>query len=203
MSKYTIGFFLLLFSGQSQARLATDIPAAPPATFPQVAQFDGVTVNTDDSTQCLPQELRGFVNELRNRFGSVEINSAMRDRSHNRQVGGARRSQHLNCNAIDFSVPGVSKRDVRLFLIANFSGRGGIGFYCNDRFHLDVGAPRQWGGCEPSRRETSEAERTYSSTQLAVYRQPRQDYLRTASVYNDRQPALYPLATTTAATTVQ
>lgn len=203
MFKYSIGVFLLFISIQSQARLSTDIPSITPPTYPQVAEFDGVSINTDDSTQCLPQELRGFVNELRNRFGNVEINSAMRNRSHNRQVGGARRSQHLNCNAIDFSVPGVAKRDVRLFLIANFSGRGGIGFYCNDRFHLDVGAARQWGGCEPSRRETSEAERTYSSAQLALYRQPRQDYLRTASAYNVRQPELYPLTTSAAGTTVQ
>lgn len=203
MLKCVISVFLMFMSIKSEAKLSSDIPSNTPTTYPQVAQFEGVSINTDDSTQCLPQKLRGFVNELRNRFGNVEINSAMRNRNHNRQVGGARRSQHLSCNAIDFNIPGVSKRDVRLFLIANFSGRGGIGFYCNDRFHLDVGAARQWGGCEPSRRETSDAERTYSSAQLALYRQPRQDYLRTASTYNARQPELYPLTTSAADTTVQ
>lgn len=203
MLKYTVLIYIVFLPLSSQARLSTEIPTVPTQTFPQVSEFDGVTINTDDSTQCLPQELRGFVNELRNRFGNVEINSGFRNRGHNRQVGGARRSQHLNCNAVDFSIPGVSKKDVRLFMIANFRGRGGIGFYCNERFHLDVGSPRQWGGCEPSRREISEAERLYSPSQLAVYRQPRQEYLRTASAYNVRQPELYPLTTSATGTTVQ
>lgn len=203
MFKYTTLILLILISLNAEARLGAEISTTTTTTFPQVSQFDGVTISTDDSTQCFPQELRSFVNELRNRFGNVEIESGFRNRNHNRQAGGARRSQHLNCNALDFSVPGASKKDVRLFLIANFSGRGGIGYYCNDRFHLDVGNPRQWGGCEPSRREISEAQSLYSPTQLAIYRQPRQEYLRTASAYNDRQPTLFPLTNTTTGTTVQ
>jgi hypothetical protein len=122
----------------------------------------GVTVATHDSTRCIPERLTGFIDELRTRFGSVQINSAYRNRSHNRQVGGARGSQHINCNAIDFVVPGVPKSEVRQFLIANFVGRAGVGFYCGNRFHLDVGPVRQWGGCPPGSDEIATARRRYS-----------------------------------------
>ena len=83
--------------------------------------------NTSGATNCFPPQLIGFIDELRTRFGNVSINSAYRSASRNRRVGGARRSQHINCNAIDFAVPGVSRHEVKEFLTANFRGRAGVG----------------------------------------------------------------------------
>lgn len=136
----------------------------------QVSRMRGVSIATDDSTSCFPPKLKEFINELRTRFGSVEINSGYRSRTHNRQVGGARRSQHMSCNAVDFSIPGVPRAEVKLFLTANFRGRAGVGYYCNDRFHLDIGSVRQWGGCQPTRNEIALAQRRYPRSQLAQLR---------------------------------
>lgn len=164
--KYIAFVIAAFFSDFAEARLETRWGSQETDTL-VLSEMRGVTTNTDDNTSCFPQELLRLVNELRNRFGTVEINSANRSRTHNIQVGGARRSQHLTCNAMDFKIPGVSRQEVKLFLTANFRGRAGIGFYCNDRFHLDVGNPRQWGGCQPSRDDIALAARRYPQEELA------------------------------------
>lgn len=165
--KLVLNFFVILFSAMAEARLSFEVDEGT-----RLSQMRGVSISTDDSTSCLPPKLLTFVNELRTRFGRVDINSGYRSRTHNRQVGGARRSQHMNCNAIDFSVPGVPRSEVKLFLTANFVGRGGVGFYCNNRFHLDVGNVRQWGGCQPSQRDITLAQQRYPRSVLAQIQQP-------------------------------
>ena len=165
MTKWMIGIFVLLFSVYAEARLN------PGSNITTVSQIRGVQINTSGSTSCFPPRLVGFIDELRTRFGNVSINSAYRSVSRNRRAGGARRSQHINCNAIDFAVPGVSRHEVKEFLTANFRGRAGVGFYCNNRFHLDVGNPRQWGGCQPTSREIARANQRYSRYIAARNRQ--------------------------------
>ncbi len=164
--KLIIGFISFVFVSIAEARLSFDADDGVP-----LSRMQGVRIATDDSTGCVPEKLKGFIDQLRTRFGRVDIRSGYRSRSHNRQVGGARRSQHMSCNAIDFSVPGVPKSEVRLFLTANFQGRAGVGYYCGDRFHLDVGNPRQWGGCQPSSREVALARRKYPRAMYAENKQ--------------------------------
>lgn len=134
----------------------------------ELASMRGVTLNTDDDTNCAPDKLVGFIDELRTRFGNVEITSGLRSTKHNRQVGGARRSQHLSCNALDFKVPDVPRSEVKQFLAAKFMGRAGIGFYCNNEFHLDIGKPREWGGCQPTKKEIALAKSKYPRTDTIV-----------------------------------
>lgn len=75
---------------------------------------------------------------------SLHIISGCRSKKHNRRVGGATRSQHLHCKAVDFQIPGVSKYKLAAYL-RQMPGRGGVGTYCKSRFvHLDVGPKRQW-----------------------------------------------------------
>lgn len=176
--KIAISFFIILFSVITEARLSYEVDENT-----RVSQMRGVSIVTDDSTSCFPPKLLSFINELRTRFGRVEINSGYRSRSHNRQVGGARRSQHMSCNAIDFSVPGVPRSEVKLFLTANFRGRAGVGFYCNNRFHLDVGNVRQWGGCQPSSRDIALAQRRYPRTVLAQIQNQSDDNQRRDQEY--------------------
>lgn len=158
--KSIISLLVLGFSCLCEARLPTNSSGI------ELDEMRGVRIATDDSTSCIPPKLLGFIDELRTRFGRVEINSGYRSPKHNRNVGGARRSQHMNCNALDFKVPGVPRAEVKLFLTAKFSGRAGIGYYCNERFHLDVGTPRQWGSCQPSSREIALARSRYPQTRV-------------------------------------
>jgi hypothetical protein len=116
--------------------------AAPPSSR-------SMRLNTNDRTSCFPQKLWGFLGEVQRRFGKIEIVSGHRGRAANRRRGGAKGSLHVSCRAADFRVPGVDPDKVREYLASNFVGRGGVGFYCGDRFHLDVGNPRTWGGCKP------------------------------------------------------
>lgn len=78
-------------------------------------------------------------------FGQpLHIISGCRSKKHNKRVGGARRSQHLHCNAADFQIPGVSKNKLAAFL-RRMPERGGVGVYCRSSYvHLDIGPKRQW-----------------------------------------------------------
>ena len=137
----------------------------------------GILIATKDSTSCFPDKLVGFIEEVRGHFGKIEIASGNRGKADNRRRGGARRSLHTHCKAVDFRVPGVPKQEVRNYLTANFSGRAGIGYYCKDRFHLDVGNPRQWGGCQPSAKQAAAAKRNYRKKQTApAANQPRSNW---------------------------
>ena len=81
-------------------------------------------------------------------FGPVTITSTHRSRSHNRRVGGASRSLHLTCQAIDFKV-GASRRKVVAFL-RKHSGVGGLILY-RSHIHIDTG-PRHVAYARYSRR---------------------------------------------------
>jgi len=161
MKKIIFGF--TMFIGFSTFQSA-EARLTPPSESLNVSRMQGVRISTTDATNCFPAKLAGFVNELRTRFGSVNIVSGNRPPAENRRRGGARNSQHIGCKAVDFTVPGVPKKDVKQFLITNFLGRAGIGFYCNGRYHLDVGGVRQWGGCQPSSQEIIAATKNINSS---------------------------------------
>ena len=97
------------------------------------------------NTRCFPGRLKKLLRKISAHYGKpVIVISGYRSPSHNRRVGGARRSQHMRCTAADFRVPGVSK-----FALARYAkslpGRGGVGTYCRSGFiHLDVGPRRSW-----------------------------------------------------------
>jgi len=83
-------------------------------------------------------ELVGALEMVRMHFcRPVVISSGCRCAAHNAKVGGKPSSQHVFGKAADFSVVGVSSKEVQAFLISMCHGKYGIGVY--EHFtHLDV-----------------------------------------------------------------
>jgi len=75
----------------------------------------------------------------------VKINSGARTHEENKAAGGAENSQHLDANALDIDVSGMSIPD-RIELIKSLSAAGitGIGVGSN-MIHADLGGRRAWG----------------------------------------------------------
>lgn len=100
----------------------------------------GVTWNA--ASGCLPAAIRNTLYEVSRRYGPVVVNSTHRGHSHNRRVGGAKRSWHLRCMAADFRVHGGG---AGLFsFLASRPGIGGVHRYRSGFFHIDTGPRRRW-----------------------------------------------------------
>ncbi len=88
---------------------------------------------------------------LRDRLGKpLIVRSAYRSPEHNRAVGGAGRSKHLDGAAFDIS---MANHDPAVFeAAAREVGFLGFGFYPRSGFiHVDLGPARQWGERFPER----------------------------------------------------
>lgn len=94
------------------------------------------------SSSCLDSGLRAIVYQVAANYGPLRVNSTCRSHSHNRRVGGARRSKHLSGDAVDFRVSG-NVRAVYAFLKSN-GGVGGLKHYGGGLFHIDNGPRRSW-----------------------------------------------------------
>lgn len=72
------------------------------------------------------------------------VNSGYRSPEHNRRVGGAKASRHLNGDAFDIS---MTNHNPQLFeKAARAAGFTGFGFYPASGFiHIDLGPVREWG----------------------------------------------------------
>lgn len=92
--------------------------------------------------KSLPERLQTMLADVRDFFkSSVLVNSAYRNPNYNRKVGGARRSQHMNCKATDFRVAGVSSRTVYDYVRDNRKRWKitGLGYYGpKGHIHADV-----------------------------------------------------------------
>lgn len=84
--------------------------------------------------------------QLQSAYGeALPLLSGYRDSEHNKAVGGADRSQHLDGRALDVDVSKLSKEDrAKLIEMASSMGFTGIGVYANS-IHLDTGPLRAWG----------------------------------------------------------
>ncbi|SNT10872.1 YcbK family protein [Antarctobacter heliothermus] len=88
---------------------------------------------------------------LRDRLGKpLIVRSAYRSPEHNRAVGGATRSKHMDGAAFDIA---MSNHDPVTFeAAARAIGFLGLGFYPHSGFiHVDLGPARQWGERFPIR----------------------------------------------------
>lgn len=88
---------------------------------------------------------------LRDRLGApLIVHSAYRSPDYNRQVGGAKRSMHLQGAAFDISMTNHDPVDFEA--AARAVGFTGFGFYPRQNFmHIDIGRARQWGDPFPPR----------------------------------------------------
>lgn len=72
-------------------------------------------------------------------YRSPEMNEKLR--SEGRKV--AEKSLHMDGEAIDIRIPGISTKELKRYVLA--LQRGGVGYYPNQQFvHVDVGQIRSW-----------------------------------------------------------
>ena len=123
---------------------------APPARR-RVTQFSGHASNSfvkkvhfqeHTPDRCLPNRLMAVINDVAEQFGDVQILSTFRDPERNRRVGGAPRSYHLRCEAIDFRVKGHTSG--LLSYLEQREEVGGLKRYPLGFFHIDTGPRRTW-----------------------------------------------------------
>jgi uncharacterized protein YcbK (DUF882 family) len=93
---------------------------------------------------CLPPKLVAALEDVAKKYGPVYVNSTHRSKSHNKKVGGASKSQHLNCKAIDFGLVDKSKNKEALKSIIADKRVGGYKLYGGGHFHIDTGKRRTW-----------------------------------------------------------
>lgn len=104
--------------------------------------YDMVHFASHAPPKCLPAKLKKVIYEVAARVGEVRVISTFRDPSRNRRVGGASRSMHLECRAIDFVVSG-RHRDLVAFLRSR-PEVGGFSRYPSGSYHIDDGPRRTW-----------------------------------------------------------
>ena len=108
------------------------------------SRLDGRIATSGHATACLPTALKRVLNQVVANFGPIRINSTSRSHSHNRSVGGAPRSLHLECRAIDFAYHGGRRAKLISFL-RNHDAVGGLGNYGHGgHIHIDDGPHRSW-----------------------------------------------------------
>ncbi|MER8967726.1 D-Ala-D-Ala carboxypeptidase family metallohydrolase [Mesorhizobium sp. M0808] len=122
----------------------TDQPKGMAALVPEEKSFT-IASGSADVAHVRPEVLDRF-QQLQDAFGAqLPINSGFRDPERNAAAGGAKRSQHMDGNALDIDVRGMPIADrVRLIETASAAGFTGIGVY-NNAIHIDLGARRYWG----------------------------------------------------------
>lgn len=133
----------------------TDIDANEVEAFPsiQMASVGGLGRNLPNGlrlahkavdARCLKPQLINLLKTIeRNYNRPVYITSGYRNPIYNRKVNGANRSLHMSCAAADIIVPGVHKYEVAKF-VRSLPGRGGVGTYCHQAIHVDIGPRRDW-----------------------------------------------------------
>ncbi|NNE24283.1 MAG: YcbK family protein [Rhizobiales bacterium] len=125
------------------------MPSAKMAGSPGDAhQTSGIVITPTSASwkmDGLKPRLVVLLAQVQLRFGRpLSIISGCRSKAHNTKVDGAKRSQHLHCNAVDFRVADVSKHALAAYL-KQLPGRGGVGVYCRSSYvHLDIGPKRDW-----------------------------------------------------------
>ncbi|WP_225868163.1 YcbK family protein [Bartonella choladocola] len=98
----------------------------------------------DVEVSCLRPQLVAILKTIERRFNKpVIITSGYRSPSYNQKVNGAKRSMHMSCAAADIQVPDTNKWEVAKFVRA-LPNRGGVGTYCHQSIHVDVGPKRDW-----------------------------------------------------------
>ncbi|WP_297321993.1 D-Ala-D-Ala carboxypeptidase family metallohydrolase [uncultured Bartonella sp.] len=98
----------------------------------------------DVEVSCLKPQLVTILKTIERRFNKpVIITSGYRSPTYNQKVNGAKRSMHMSCAAADIQVPETNKWDVAKFVRA-LPNRGGVGTYCHQSIHVDIGPKRDW-----------------------------------------------------------
>ena len=95
----------------------------------------------------MSKDLIVLLEQIRNAFNkSITITSGYRCEHHNREVGGAKKSQHMDGIAADIKVTGIHAHAVHAYLLEHFDDKiGGLGKYSMFT-HVDVRRGSKWRG---------------------------------------------------------
>jgi hypothetical protein len=95
----------------------------------------------------LDTELQSKIDAIASEYGkSFTIKSGYRDPKHNKDIGGASKSQHLDHKAVDITLDDESIESTLKFIeISSKNGISGIGVYGPGSVHIDIGPRRYWG----------------------------------------------------------
>lgn len=99
-------------------------------------------IHWDAPKNCLKYSLAGVIYEV-SRISPVVVTSTCRSETHNRKVGGAKKSYHLRGAAVDFRVRPNTSQEVKQLLLAD-ARVGGWKLYSPGKFHIDSGPRRTW-----------------------------------------------------------
>lgn len=100
----------------------------------------GFPVEPDENLVKLLEQIREHFN------APVTVSSGVRCATHNKNVGGATRSQHLYGTAADIKVQGKTPKEVCAYCQALLPNSGGIGLY-KTWVHVDVRPTKaRWNG---------------------------------------------------------
>ena len=118
----------------------------------------------------LHEEALDKLQALRDRLGKpLIVRSAYRSPAHNRAVGGAPRSKHMDGTAFDIAM--TNHAPVAFEAAARAVGFTGFGYYPRSGFmHIDLGPARQWGERFPARDAAFAAETPPAREALAESR---------------------------------
>lgn len=94
------------------------------------------------SWKCVPRKLKTVIYQVSQKFGPVIVNSTNRSRRKNRRIGGAKKSWHIGCRAVDFRVKGRT-RGLYSWL-RKHPNVGGLKRYRSGFYHIDIGPRRSW-----------------------------------------------------------
>lgn len=87
-------------------------------------------------------ELVNVLQKIRSHFGkAVTINSAYRNPSYNKKIGGVSNSQHTKGTAVDICISSIAPAEIARYAEYAMPNKGGIGLYSNF-VHIDVRANR-------------------------------------------------------------
>lgn len=104
------------------------------------------TVDYQKISWCVPWSLKRVLRRVAYRYGDVVVFSTWRSPWHNSRVGGASRSYHKTCRAVDFKVKGANMRAVYNY-VKKQGAVGGHKLYPRRRgghIHIDTGPRRSW-----------------------------------------------------------
>ena len=95
---------------------------------------------------CVPWKLKRVLRRVAHHYGDVIVFSTWRSPWHNSKVGGASKSYHKTCRAVDFKVRGANMNTVYKY-VKRQSEVGGHKLYSRRRgghIHIDTGPRRSW-----------------------------------------------------------
>jgi Peptidase M15 len=124
-------------------------PAAPSKRSPFEAILKGrlklIKVDGNEVVDRFSPDLLTILKDIQAHFGRpIEVQSGYRSPTHNKRVGGARKSLHMRGRAADIRVQGVSGARLLTFLRSH-PRVGGIGYFMAGGFiHIDDGRKRTW-----------------------------------------------------------